>query len=415
MPPVDVIRQKDSTTNAKNLLFLGDGFAAADKPLFDWTVEEVTDRLFRFIKPFDLPGVAEKFNIFAAFTPSPSSGISCSAPIIELPGPRMGRIHDSGTGHLLDKPSALALTYTGGTHIAVKPFADGIIDGVVGSLSHPFEALDETAIPACWIGGKDRGLVVVLVNDDVRGGTALTKRASGVDFCSATMGRQRPSSFRLIFDFSNPPALPPHVWDHSPLVATLPRKSIAFNQITDVVAHELAHSRFQLKDEYVNGFFDPAAGSGSYATPNNFPNVTTDHDAQDSSGKYTNVKWKDDMLPSVKVYVESTGPLRRDAQCGTYTTGQRVKKSDAQPPAPPQFAKLATPRSRLIGLYEGGAGQPCGVFRPAGICKMRSTSYIEDETEDYVSSGFCYVCKKAIIADIDPALIPTLRARDYPS
>ena len=41
---------------------------------------------------------------------------------------------------------------------------------------------------------------------------------------------------------------------------------------------------------------------------------------------------------------------------------------------------------------------------------MRKTSYEEDDTHDYVSAGFCYVCKKAIITAIDPTLVPALHA-----
>src|SRR5204863_8631973 len=129
---------------------------------------------------------------------------------------------------------------------------------------------------------------------------------------------------------------------------------------------------------------------------------------------YTKVKWKDDMLPAVRTYVETTGPLKRDAQCGNYVTGQVIENSDVQAPAPPQFASLIRLPSRIIGLYEGGNRQPCGVFRSAGTCKMRKTSYEEDDTHDYVSAGFCYVCKKAIITAIDPTLVPALHARDYP-
>src|SRR5688572_5770920 len=111
MPSVGVIRQKAPTVDAKNLLFLGDGFAASDKGLFDHAVMGIVDRLFR-IEPFDLRGVAEKINVFSAFTPSPSSGISCSVPIDESPV-RLGMMDLSGTGRLIDKPSNFGLTYTG--------------------------------------------------------------------------------------------------------------------------------------------------------------------------------------------------------------------------------------------------------------------------------------------------------------
>src|SRR5205814_2758675 len=91
-----------------------------------------------------------------------------------------GDMDTSGVNRLTDKPSQFLLTYTGGAHITTKPGADEVIVGFVSSLSHPFEDPGDSALADCWdvktVEGKDKGLVVVLVNDDVRGGTTLTYR-----------------------------------------------------------------------------------------------------------------------------------------------------------------------------------------------------------------------------------------------
>jgi hypothetical protein len=50
---------------------------------------------------------------------------------------------------------------------------------------------------------------------------------------------------------------------------------------------------------------------------------------------------------------------------------------------------------RLIGLYEGGNGNSCRVYRPAGGCKMRNQSGEGREGE------FCFVCKYLIVNRVD--------------
>jgi hypothetical protein len=55
--------------------------------------------------------------------------------------------------------------------------------------------------------------------------------------------------------------------------------------------------------------------------------------------------------------------------------------------------KPANPQD-IIGIYEGGGGHDCGVFRPAGRCKMRQG--------DDASVVFCHVCRYAIVDFVDP-------------
>jgi hypothetical protein len=55
--------------------------------------------------------------------------------------------------------------------------------------------------------------------------------------------------------------------------------------------------------------------------------------------------------------------------------------------------KLPSPAD-IIGLYDGGAGFDCGVFRPAGRCRMRR-GY--DAT-----TPFCHVCRYVIVDRVNP-------------
>jgi hypothetical protein len=61
--------------------------------------------------------------------------------------------------------------------------------------------------------------------------------------------------------------------------------------------------------------------------------------------------------------------------------------------------KPASPAD-IIGLYEGGAHVDCGVFRPAGRCKLRNT--IDTKIP------FCQVCRYIIVDRVDATLLPAL-------
>ena len=63
---------------------------------------------------------------------------------------------------------------------------------------------------------------------------------------------------------------------------------------------------------------------------------------------------------------------------------------------PPGFTlppALAAPAD-LIGVYEGGAGHDCGMFRPSGRCKMRA--------QFDATVPFCHVCRYLIVDRLDP-------------
>lgn len=56
------------------------------------------------------------------------------------------------------------------------------------------------------------------------------------------------------------------------------------------------------------------------------------------------------------------------------------------------------PRTKadIVGIYEGGDQHDCGVFRPAGRCRMRD--------QNIIMTPFCFVCRYLIVDRVDPAV-----------
>lgn len=76
---------------------------------------------------------------------------------------------------------------------------------------------------------------------------------------------------------------------------------------------------------------------------------------------------------------------------------------------PPDIDGIKRPckKYRLIGVYEGGGGVVCNVYRPAGGCKMRAAEGEDKEGE------FCFVCKYLIVNRVDPSFHEVID-REYP-
>lgn len=64
-------------------------------------------------------------------------------------------------------------------------------------------------------------------------------------------------------------------------------------------------------------------------------------------------------------------------------------------PVPLTLPKKLPSKADIIGLYDGGAGFDCGVFRSAGRCRMRRG---HDAT-----TPFCHVCRYVIVDHVNPA------------
>ena len=78
---------------------------------------------------------------------------------------------------------------------------------------------------------------------------------------------------------------------------------------------------------------------------------------------------------------------------------------DLKAPRPPRYS------SWIVGLYEGGAEYDCGVYRPTGICIMRTYAYLPvrvraDGTHVPIprvrAAEFCPVCRYAMVDALDP-------------
>lgn len=78
-------------TERHNILFLSEGFTAADEAAFDRMVAEITDQLFS--KPRHQPyGVlAESFNVFSAFTPSTDRLVTCCFTVTDTAVPSLSK------------------------------------------------------------------------------------------------------------------------------------------------------------------------------------------------------------------------------------------------------------------------------------------------------------------------------------
>jgi hypothetical protein len=90
----------------------------------------------------------------------------------------------------------------------------------------------------------------------------------------------------------------------------------------------------------------------------------------------------------------SSGPLT-GAACTAVNNGALVMTPTNLPTSPKlKFKKNPATMADVIGIYEGGGHFDCGVFRPAGRCKMRTA-------EDRLMP-FCHVCRYLIVDRIDP-------------
>jgi IgA Peptidase M64 len=61
----------------------------------------------------------------------------------------------------------------------------------------------------------------------------------------------------------------------------------------------------------------------------------------------------------------------------------------------PGLSRIPRTKADIVGIYEGGVGHDCGVFRPAGRCRMRDN--------DVVTMPFCHVCRYVIVDTVDPS------------
>ena len=403
---LETVTYNGPSKDKKNLLFLGDGFGASDRALFDKTIDEIVNRFFRKA-PFNLRGVRQEFNFFKAFTPA-TSGITCDVNI-DINGVTVPDNSGAGAsvGKMLIKNSALGLMYgvtIGGTPMArligPKTGDENLIMDFIATLSLPVESAADSLIPQCWAEppsgvsstlGKDHGMVIVLVNDDKYGG------GGGSDFAMVCLG-----------DGNGFPGLTSSVAgrDHSPI--TLRNN---YNNLYSVAIHELAHSYFKLKDEYCEVHNPAIATTANHFSRN--PNAITRADVL-TAGNFdpSKIKWNkvaftgstDKLITTTAFnYMNTNKKPLWERPAGTNCATLPFDGATKYPPRTVR-GTIRYPQ-RIIGAYEGGGRQFCGTYSPAGSCRMRSTN---------IDSDFCFVCKHAIIENIKPELLEELYRRFYP-
>jgi hypothetical protein len=105
----------------------------------------------------------------------------------------------------------------------------------------------------------------------------------------------------------------------------------------------------------------------------------------------------------------SNGPLNApDLQPAAVCVAARSSNSVMPPGNLPPLTRSPRTRADILGVYEGGSYHDCGIYRPAGRCKMRNTD---------TTIPFCHVCRYALVDRVSPPHHPVLDAgyeRVYP-
>ena len=124
-----------------------------------------------------------------------------------------------------------------------------------------------------------------------------------------------------------------------------------------------------------------------------------------------NKKYKDDAEKFVveKAVIDHMTNTREPLTNNFSSTTPFCGQSESGTNEAPSIDNLKKPCKgyRLIGVYEGGGGSVCSVYRPAGGCKMRAGEGDDEEGE------FCFVCKYLIVNRVDAGK-HELIDREYP-
>ncbi|HEY7618113.1 MAG TPA: hypothetical protein VH834_00010 [Solirubrobacteraceae bacterium] len=81
----------------------------------------------------------------------------------------------------------------------------------------------------------------------------------------------------------------------------------------------------------------------------------------------------------------------------TPTPATNFPGAPPQPPNPPAYSAW------IVGLYENGFEFDCDVYRPTGVCIMRTLHYEDKPTKTESAYQFCPVCRYAMVDFIDPS------------
>jgi hypothetical protein len=110
----------------------------------------------------------------------------------------------------------------------------------------------------------------------------------------------------------------------------------------------------------------------------------------------------------------TSSPLNApDGASGALCTPADSRVGDVTPtnlPFPLKLPKTLPSKADIVGVYDGGGGFDCGVFRPAGRCRMRRGYN--------ATTPFCQVCRYVIVDKVDPTKhreLDDMYHRQYPT
>lgn len=114
---------------------------------------------------------------------------------------------------------------------------------------------------------------------------------------------------------------------------------------------------------------------------------------------------KDELIihPAILSLLASSGVLsRRSADCDA-NAGSDNKFQVPLRPLPSGFRYPAT-KSSIVGLYDGGNGNRCGIYHATGKCMMRKSDWlrIKRGVESLEITALCHVCRYILVDLVDP-------------
>ena len=93
----------------------------------------------------------------------------------------------------------------------------------------------------------------------------------------------------------------------------------------------------------------------------------------------------------------SSDPPNRACVVGPLPSPTPASNFVGKAPRPPRHSYW------IVGLYDNGRGYDCGVYRPTGICQMRSHNYKSGFLGIERAHPFCPVCRYVMVDHIDPS------------
>jgi hypothetical protein len=100
--------------------------------------------------------------------------------------------------------------------------------------------------------------------------------------------------------------------------------------------------------------------------------------------------------PILQQIATSKGPLNAPhGSVGAACAGAPGAPSIMTPTNLPALSRTPRIKADIVGIYEGGAVHDCGVFRPAGRCRMRD--------QNVIATPFCHICRFLLVDTLDPS------------